>query len=166
MDSLAEAIAQKVNKKEEKEDREKAEAERKAGDWEEGTEWLMCKPCTAQSNLPDVPYVFRHAAKKELHFGLISKKESDGTDKPRWRLNGRLSDHTKNALHAWCVMKDLEVKKIVKTFEEENQEVGIIVHMAYLKIARRGGSASDFQNDIDFLHLIPKLAKSKKKQFS
>ena len=79
LDNLAEAIAQKVfNKKGEKEDREKVEAERKAGSWEEGTEWLVCKPCSAHSNTPDVPLVFRPATQRGLHYGMINKKVPDG----------------------------------------------------------------------------------------
>lgn len=163
IENLAEQIAQKVFfKKQEKDDREKAEAERKGDGWEEGTEWLVCKPCSAQGNAPDVPYVFRTVAQRGAHYGMVNKKDPDGQDRPRWRLNRAIAEHAKSSFHLWCLNKDKEVKRTIQTFEEENRDVGIIVNMVFLKVARRGGSASDFQNDIDFLHLLPQLAKSQK----
>ena len=44
-------------------------------------------------------------------------------DRPRWRLNYAISEHTKSSFHQWCVTKDRVVKKTIKSFEEENQEV-------------------------------------------
>ena len=55
LDILAEKVAQKVfEKKEEKEFREK-EAELRKEYWEEGTDFLLCRPCSMYNADPEVP---------------------------------------------------------------------------------------------------------------
>jgi len=70
--------------------------------------------------------------------------------------------HCEGSLHKWCVREANKVHQASKTFEELNREAGLAVIMTYLKTARRGGSASDFLHDIDFLHLLPGITKSTK----
>merc|ERR1712105_146445 len=81
--------------------------------------------------------------------------------KPGWRLHQRCKDHRENAIHQWCELKNFEMKRNQVTFEEENRDVGLTIVLAFLKIARRGGSAADFQDEVDFLHLL-NLPKSQK----
>ena len=73
-----------------------------------------------------------------------------------------MSNHTEASLHKWCVQKMEDNKRVKKTFDEENKDVGHNVIRAFLKCARRGLSAADFQDNIDFLHLTPGLKKSQK----
>ena len=61
----------------------------------------------------------------------------------------------------WCELKNFEMKRNQVTFEEENRDVGLTIVLAFLKIARRGGSAADFQDEVDFIHLL-NLPKSQK----
>ena len=73
-----------------------------------------------------------------------------------------MRDHVESSLHKWCVKKAEDNKKVRKEYDEENHDVGYNVIRAFLKCARRGLSAADFQDNIDFLHLIPGLQKSQK----
>ena len=160
---MAELLAQKLEeKKKEKDERTKFEEERRADGWEECEEWLLCRPCTTYYNHPDLPPAFRKCVRNGQNFGLVSKIDpKTGGQKPRWRINQRCKEHKENTIHHWCEIKDLEVKASQVSFEEENRSVGLVIVMAFLKVARRGGSAADFQDTVDFVHLL-NLPKSQK----
>ena len=58
--------------------------------------------------------------------------------------------------------KDERKKEETKTFDEINSEVGKTTIRAFLKSAIRGLGSADLQADINLLHLIPGVPKSKK----
>jgi hypothetical protein len=168
LEDLAEEVARKVfEKKEEKEAREKEKAE-KTKVWEEGVEFMLCKPCSTYGRSPEVPLDLMKARRGRggANYGMIGKLTESGEERPSWKVKAAMRDHCDGSLHIWCVRKADEVKTLSKSFEEENKEVGISVLMTFLKNARRGGSAADFINDIDFLHLIPGIPKSQKNNSS
>ena len=120
--------------------------------WEEGTEFLECKPCSSYSHSPEVPHSLRKVRNK--NFGFISKVTDDGEKRKEFDLAGTRKRHAESNLHKWCYRNYNEEKVTKKTFEEENEEVGLDVIKAYLKTARRSGSAADFMADINYLHQV------------
>lgn len=161
LEEFSELVAQKVFKlKEEKDDQEKVKEARKEG-WEEGSEFIICKSCSEHSNSEAIPKdLVKSKRGKGSGFGVISKVKQDGELRARWRLNEAMVGHCELDIHKWCVREAVRVKEIKKTTEEVNREVGITVILTYLKTARRGGSASDFLDNIDFTHLLPGVEKS------
>jgi hypothetical protein len=164
MEDFAELVAKKVfEKKVEKEEREK-EAEKRSELWEEGDEFLICKPCSAHRNSPDLPKELLKSkrGKGGAAHGIIGKISEGGERRLAKDLRKTMSRHCEGSLHKWCVREGAKVKMATKSYEEENKEVGLTVIKTYLKTARRGGSAADFINDIDFTHLLPGVTKSTK----
>ena len=160
IEELAEKIASKVwIKKEEKEERDKKEL--LTEDWEEGSEFLLCRPCSQYSTTREVPLELLKS-KRGKTLGLISKLESDGSRRPNHRLKQMVKQHSDCDLHKWCVIKSKEVKSAQMSFEEENREAGKVVILSYLKAARRGESSADFMNSINFTHLLSGVPKSTK----
>ena len=158
VEELAEKIAQKVFKlKEEKEEQEKIKELRKE-DWEEGTEFLICKVCSEHSDSEKAPKGL--VKRRTGHFGMISKVTQDGELRSRWRVKQAMAIHCEIDLHKWCVREAGRVEEAKKSTEEVNREVGITVILAYLKTARRGGSSIDFLDNIDYTHLLPGVEKS------
>ena len=163
LEELSEKIAQKVFKlKEEKEELEKVKEARKEG-WEEGSEFIICKSCSDHSNSEAIPKeLLKSIRGKGAGCGVISKVAQNGELRPRWRVNEAMVKHCELDIHKWCAREAVKVKEAKKTTEEVNREVGITVILTYLKTARRGGSATDFLDNIDFTHLLPGVKKSTK----
>jgi hypothetical protein len=145
IDELAEKVAEKVfKKKEEKEDMENEKKKREEM-WEEGLEFLICKPCSENSKSPNVPpELFKSKSGRGGSYGIIGKLSEHGEELPRFELRGKMKRHCEGSLHKWCVREANKVHQASKTFKELNREAGLAVIMTYLKTARRGGSASDF----------------------
>ena len=150
-------------KKEEKEDREN-EKKKREGVWEEGMEFLICKPCSENSQSSNIPQeLYKHkSGRGGATNGVIGKSSENGENRLPSVLNAMMKRHCEGSLHKWCVREANRVKHVVKTSEELNREAGLAVILTYLKTARRGGSASDFLHDIDFTHLLPGITKSTK----
>ena len=88
MKKLAEKISQKVvQKQEEKEERLMEENER-AKVLEEGTDFLVCKPCSTYSKTPDVPrgLVRSNMGGGGAFLGMIGKLMENGEKRPAWAL--------------------------------------------------------------------------------
>ena len=161
LEAIAELVAKKVFKlKEEKDDREKVKEARKAG-WDEGRDFIICKACTEHSDSEAIPKdLVKSRRGKGTGFGVISKVGANGEMRAGWRLNQAMVSHCELDIHKWCAREEVRVKEVKKTTEEMNREVGTTVILTYLKTARRGGSASDFLDNIDFTHLLPGVEKS------
>ena len=154
-------IAKKVFKlKEEKDDREKVKEARKAG-WDEGTDFIICKACNEHSESEAIPKdLVKSKRGKGRGFGMISKVSGNGEMRPGWKVNQAMVSHCELDIHKWCAREEVRVKEAKKCTEEMNREVGTTVILTYLKTARKGGSASDFLDNIDFTHLLPGVEKS------
>ena len=161
LEEIAELIAKKVFKlKEEKDDREKVKEARKAG-WDEGTDFIICKACNEHSDSEAIPKdLVKSKRGKGRGFGVISKVSGNGEMRPGWKVNQAMVTHCELDIHKWCAREEVRVKEVKKSTEEMNREVGTTVILTYLKTARRGGSASDFLDNIDFTHLLPGVEKS------
>ena len=84
--------------------------------WEEGTEFLVCRPCSTYSQSKEIPLdlIKTKRGKGTAHYGLISK-----LGRPDWDVKASLNKHCDRSLHKWCVRKADEVQKVSKTFEEK-----------------------------------------------
>ena len=159
-DDLAEEIAKKVFiLKEQNEARMKQESTRKET-WEEGTDFLVCKFCSKYKDQQNLPHEVLRFNRGNL--GLISRNRENGEQIPEYEVRRRMKDHEEGNFHLWCMRKSKEEKQIVKSFEEENYEAGLLVIKAYLQTASVGGSAEDFLRLVNFTHLIPGILKSQK----
>ena len=159
-EELAEEIAKKVfAMKEEKEEREK-EAARKSEFWEEGTDFLVCKPCSAHKDSPNLPLEQKKFKRGDM--GMISKVRDSGERRPAREVRRKMKDHCEGNFHLWCVRKSEEKKVVTKNFEEENKEAGLVVINSFLKTIKGGGGAADFLKEVDFTHIIHGVPRSQK----
>ena len=160
MDDLAEGIVKKVFVlKEEKEARLKQDSTRKEV-WEEGSDFLVCKFCSknkVQQNLPHEILRFKRG-----NFGMISRNRENVEKISEFEVRRRMRDHEEGNFHLWCMRKTEEEKQISKSFEEKNNEAGLLMIKAYLQTVSVGRSADDFLRLVNFTHLIPDVMKSQK----
>ena len=165
VERISEKTARKLFEMQEARDLKKTEEKQREEFWQEGSDFLVCKPCSALAKTPEVP---RELVKSIIggRLGIIGKLQGNGELKSAGRLRRQMNEHKETSIHKWCSKKMEDNKKVKKKFEEENRDVGYNVILAFLKCARRGLSATDFQDNIDFLHLIPGLQKSQKNDSS
>ena len=161
LEALAEKMARKVVKKQEEkkiQDKEKIKTEKV---WEEGKDFLVCKPCSTYGAGADVPQEF-NKSKRGLNGGLVGKRTANGEQRAEWDLRAVQSRHCESNLHKWCVRRADTVEINKQTFDEGNEEVGKNVIRAFLKNIRRGLGSEDFLADVDLLHNVPGVPKSQK----
>ena len=159
MNELADVIAQKSAEKTielMKKEKEKAETEsiKIEESWVDGDTFLTCRPCAKFSDGADVP---AHLTKlRKGKFGSVEKLKNDGGRRHRSAVLRAVSDHSTNDLHVFCCLREKKVESNNQDFEKADEAAGRITIRNVIKTIKRGGSAEDFQADMNLMHLESK----------
>ena len=160
LNELAELVAQNIKRIEREENERKREQERLSEFWDEGKDFLTCRCCALYSKAEDVPHQMVKSAKKD--YGIVSRMSKSGVQRTKWDLKFITDRHMKIDLHIWCARKAKLEINTKASFDEENEEVAVLVIRSALKNLKRGLGAADFMSDIDFLTSTEKLPNSQK----
>ena len=155
-DQIVEIIAQKSAKKtvelmNKEKQRITAENTKINDTWVVGDNMLTCRFCAKFS---DGNYVPSHLTKlKKGKFGVVDKINPKGEKVPKWRIVESVQRHETNALHIFCSLREDKYEKENREFNKDDEAAGRVTIRSVIKNIKRGGSAEDFQADLDIFHL-------------
>lgn len=153
IESVAEKIAEILERKSEE---KKSIAEKKLKieeNWVTGDMMLVCRPCLLYSKNQEVPPHYRIGNRGAS--GTIQRKNRKGKTRELNVLKFMCGRHEKTNLHIWCQMKEKKEEIAKKSYKERNEAAGLLVVRTAIKTLKRGGGSQDFMADLDLLSLTP-----------
>ena len=111
---FAKAIAQRLNELQNPD----SESTTRDDCYVEQGNMFVCMPCEQFSTSLDIPSNLRKYCKGDL--GKFYKPDSDNSQTNKDRRK-RISNHTQNSLHLWCVSKSEETHKSEDLKKEKNR---------------------------------------------
>lgn len=150
---IAEKVAQKVDQKRQEREARKEQEEKIEENWITGETMVVCRPCGLYSKNKEIPVRFRVGTRGSS--GTIQRIDRQGRRRTVGDLKSMRKRHQKSSLHIWCENKEKREAENQKTYDQKNEEAGLLVTRVAVKVMKRGGGSIDFLADLDLLSLTP-----------